>query len=171
MDAEHLSSLRQAATALISTAAASTVLAALQTLLTDPAFTTEKPPRPSPAPTPPSAPSPAIPAPRVAIPAPRAGTTPPVTDDAAWLDLRQQVKAAMAERGADVAGVAQAIGRSEIAVRITLGSRKPPRPIVQTRLQAWLADQPTDVPGVAAPLAFPGRGNGHDAGGAYSSAD
>jgi hypothetical protein len=41
MDADHLTSLRQAATALISTAAAPIVLAALRTLLADPGFAWE----------------------------------------------------------------------------------------------------------------------------------
>jgi hypothetical protein len=93
--------------------------------------------------------------------------------DPAWEALRQQVKAAMAERSASYAGVAQAIGRSEIGVRISLSTRKPPKPIVRTRLQQWL-DQ---APAVATPAApFPGsntghRGNGHDhPAGPYSSA-
>jgi hypothetical protein len=83
--------------------------------------------------------------------------------DPAWDELRGQVKAAMAERGVSYADVAAAIGRSEIGVRISLGSRKPPKPIVRTRLQTWL-DQ---APAVASPaVPFPGsttehRGNGH----------
>jgi hypothetical protein len=78
--------------------------------------------------------------------------------DPAWEALRGQVKAAMAERGADYAGLAAAIGRSEIAVRITINTRKPPKPIVRTRLQAWL-DQ---APAVASPaVPFPESGTGH----------
>jgi hypothetical protein len=160
MDAEHLLSLRQAATALISTAAASTVLAALQTLLTDPAFTTEKPPAPTPAPSL---------GPRAAPPPRPAATAAAPVVDAAWLDLRAAVKAAMAARGLDHTALGQAIGRSAIGIRIVLGSRKPAPRIVQARLQTWLAEAPTDAPEVAAPLPFPGRGNGHDdVGGAYS---
>jgi hypothetical protein len=153
MDAEHLSSLRQAATALISTAAAPAVLAALRALLADPEFAWEAPPRPPPSPTP--APTPH----RAPSPAPRAA--PPVVD-AAWLDLRQQVKAAMTERGADYAGVAQAIGRSEIAVRITLGCRKAPKPIVRTRLQEWIEQgAPAVAPAVGAAFRPNGAGRVH----------
>jgi hypothetical protein len=83
--------------------------------------------------------------------------------DEGWEELRQQVKAAMAERGASYADVAAAIGRSDIGVRISLSTRKPPKSIVRSRLQAWL-DQA--APAVAAPSTFPGsgtehRGNGH----------
>jgi hypothetical protein len=158
MDAEHLSSLRQAATALISTAAAPAVLAALRALLADPEFAWEAPPRPPPSPTPHRAPAPA---PRAAPPPrPAAAVAEQPVVDAAWEDLRAAVKAAMAERGVSITDVAAAIGRSEIAARISLGSRKPPRPIVQSRLQAWLADEPTDAPEVAAHVAATFRPNG-----------
>jgi hypothetical protein len=56
--------------------------------------------------------------------------------------LRRQVEAAMAERGASYADVAQAIGRSAVAVRIDISSRRPPRPTVQAKLRAWLAAAP-----------------------------
>jgi hypothetical protein len=80
----------------------------------------------------------------------------------------------MAERGASFEDVAAAITRSAIGVRIMLGSRKPPKPIVRSRLQAWLEQAAPAVAAAAAP--FPGsgtghRGNGHDhPAGAYSSA-
>jgi hypothetical protein len=169
-----MSGLRAAAAALIAEAPEATVHRVLRMLVdslvpTAPRANGEAPP---PAPTPHRAPAPAS---RAASPARSAAAASPVTDDAAWLDLRSRVKAAMAERGVSITDVAAAIGRSEIAVRITLGSRKAPKPIVQRRLQAWLADKPTDAREVAAHVAtFPGlgaerRGNGHDAGGAYSS--
>jgi hypothetical protein len=91
--------------------------------------------------------------------------------DPAWEELRGRVRATMAERGTSFEDVATAITRSAIGVRIMLGSRKPPKPIVRTRLQTWL-DQ---APAVAAPaVPFPGsgtefRGNGH-AGGPYGHA-
>jgi hypothetical protein len=76
----------------------------------------------------------------------------------------------MKERGANYADVAAAISHSATATRIDLTSRKPARPSMQAKLVSWL----DEAPAVAAPLAFPGpgterRGNGHDAGGAYSS--
>ena len=93
---------------------------------------------------------------------PRAKPAAAAPIDEGWEELRRQVKATMAERGVSYADVAAAIGRSEIGVRISLSTRKPPKPIVRTRLQTWL-DQ---APAVAAPSPFPGsstghRGNGH----------
>jgi hypothetical protein len=71
----------------------------------------------------------------------------------------------MSKRGVGNAEIARAVGRSEIAVRIAIGSRRPAPAIVQTRLRAWL-----EAPEVAAPTTpFPGsRGNGHAE--AFSSA-
>lgn len=147
MDTEHLSALRQAATALIATAAASTVLAALRTLLADPGFAgqaNEAQLRPSPPPPHPH-PAPAQPA------RPRSSSVPslPVVD-AGWEELRGRVKAAMVERGASYADVAAAIGHSQVATRIAISSRKSPRPIVQTKLRAWLANGAAGAPEVAA---------------------
>jgi hypothetical protein len=141
--------VRDAAVALIGVAPESTVLTVLRMLVD--AVT----PAPARAP---DALSP--PATRLVSPRPKPATAAPI--DEAWETMRRQVKAAMAERGVSYADVAAAIGRSEIGVRISLGSRKPPKPIVRTRLQTWL-DQ---APAVAAPSPFPGsttehRGNGH----------
>jgi hypothetical protein len=107
------------------------------------------------------------------VPRQPAATAQPATPDPAWEELRQQVKAAMAERGASYGDVAEAIGRSDIGVRISLGCRRPPKPILRTRLQKWIDEAPAVA---AAPVPFPGssterRGNGHDtAGSPYSSA-
>jgi hypothetical protein len=62
----------------------------------------------------------------------------------------------MAERGASLDDVATAITRSAIGVRIMLGSRKPPKPIVRSRLQAWLEQAAPVV--AAAPAQFLGSG-------------
>jgi hypothetical protein len=147
--------VRDAAVALIGVAPESTVLTVLRMLVD--AVT------PAPAPT--------VPRPVPSSRAKPAATAQPAAVDPAWEALRQQVRAAMAERGANYADVAEAIGRSDIGVRISLGCRRPPKSIVRTRLQQWL-DQALEV---ATPAAtFPGssaerRGNGHDAGGPYSS--
>ena len=149
--------VRDAAVALIGVAPESTVLTVLRMLVD--AVT----------PAPARAPEALSPPVRRVSPRPNPATATPV--DPAWEALRQQVKAAMAERGVSYADVAAAIGRSEIGVRISLSTRKPPKPIVRTRLQTWL-DQ---APAVAAPSPFPGsttehRGNGH-VDGPYGHAD
>jgi hypothetical protein len=148
--------VRDAAVALIAAASESAVIAALRLLLDDIAPTSA--PRLAPETrTPPPPPLRPAPAPL------RKPTTAAVPIDEGWEELRRQVKAAMAERDASYADVAAAIGRSDIGVRISLGSRKPPKPIVRTRLQTWLEAAPE----VASPAAtFPGsstghRGNGH----------
>jgi hypothetical protein len=157
MNAECLASLRQAASALISTAAPSTVLAALRALLADPAFAVEAPAMPL---RPPQS-APELPALRPARDKPAAGAKSAVTpSDPEWEALRSRVKAAMAERGASYADLGQAIGRSAIGMRINLGSRRPPRPIVRTRLQEWLAEEPTGAPGVATAVGTTFRPNG-----------
>jgi hypothetical protein len=97
------------------------------------------------------------------VPVPRARPATAAPIDEGWEELRRQVKAAMAERGASYADVAAAIGRSDIGVRISLSTRRPPKPIVRARLQAWLEAAP-EVASPAVP--FPGsgtehRGNGH----------
>jgi hypothetical protein len=165
-----MSGLRAAAAALIAEAPEATVHRVLRMLVDSlvPAAPRANGDAAPPVPTPHRAPSPA---PHAASPPRPSAAAPPVVDDAAWLDLRAAVKAAMAERGADVAGLAAAIGRSAIGVRIVLGSRKAPKPVVRTRLQDWIEQ---GAPAVAAPLPFPRpgterRGNGHDAAGAYSS--
>jgi hypothetical protein len=168
-----MSGLRAAAAALIAEAPEATVHRVLR-MLVDSLVPTA--PRANgdaalPAPTPHRAPPPAS---RAASPARSAAAASPVTDDAAWLDLRAAVKSAMTERGVSITDVAAAVGRSEIAVRITLGSRTAPRPIVRTRLQEWIEQDAPEVAGhVAATFPGPGterRGNGHDTGGgAYSS--
>jgi hypothetical protein len=66
------------------------------------------------------------------------------------------VKAVMKERGAGYADVAAAVGRSAVAVKISINSRKPAPRSVRGRLQQWL-DQ---APAVASPVPF--RSNGHD---------
>jgi hypothetical protein len=161
-----MSGVRDAAAALISVAPEATVLTVLK-LLVDavtppPARTLEAPAPPAARPSPPRR-------------APTATTRPAAAAaaaDPAWEELRRQVKTAMAERDVGCAGVAAAIGRSEIAVRISLGSRKPPRPIVQTRLQEWLQVAPAVA---AATVPFPRagtehRGNGSGPASSFSSA-
>jgi hypothetical protein len=155
-----MSGLHDAAVALIAEAPETTVIAVLKMLIAaiepTPVRPLEAPLRPAPRP------SPSRRAPAAAA---------PVDED--WEALRGQVKAAMAERGASYADVAQAIGRSDIGVRISLSTRKPPKPVVRSRLQKWI----DEAPAVATPAApFPGsntghRGNGHDhPAGPYSSA-
>jgi hypothetical protein len=154
--------VRDAAVALIGVAPESTVLTVLRMLVdaVTPASVQAL-----------QAPASAVPRP---VPSPRAKpatSAQPGAADPAWEALRQQVKAAMTERGVSYADIAQAIGRSEIGVRISLSTRKPPKPIVRTRLQTWL----DLAPAVASPpVPFPGsspehRGNGH-ADGPYSHA-
>ena len=88
MAPNQIEALRQAATALIGSAAAPTVLAALRLLLDD----AEGAPKPEPAAAPPkSAP---------ADSADTAGDLSGAADkSSAWLELRQRVRAARAERG------------------------------------------------------------------------
>jgi hypothetical protein len=137
--------VRDAAVALIGVAPEATVLTVLRMLVD--AVT----PAPARAP---EALSP--PATRVVSPRPKPATAAPI--DEGWEELRRQVKVAMAEHGASYGDIAQSIGRSEIGTRITINTRKPPKPIVRTRLQIWL-DQ---APAVASPaVPFPGSGTGH----------
>lgn len=160
MNAEHLSALRQAATALINTAPAPTVLAALQALLADPAFAADAPVLPRrPAQSAPEsaiARTPVLPVLRPARDKPTArANAAAAPSDPEWDVLRSSVRQAMAARGLDFAGLGQAIRRSEIAVRIALGSRKPARPVVQTRLREWLTNGAAGAPEVAAqPIPF-----------------
>jgi hypothetical protein len=94
-----------------------------------------------------------------AVPPPRRTT--PAVQDPAWEELRGRVKAAMTARATNIAALAVAIGRSEIAVRIFLGSRKPPRPGVQARLRGWLDESANgDAPAVAAADGWTFRSNG-----------
>jgi hypothetical protein len=146
-----MSGLHDAAAALLQEAPEPVVLTVIRLLLD---ARTPTPTRASEARLPPA---------RRPVPVPRAkpATTAPV--DEAWEELRHQVKAAMAERDASYADVAAAIGRSDIGVRISLGSRKPLKSIVRARLQTWLDQAPAVA---AAPAPFPGsdtgyRGNGH----------
>jgi hypothetical protein len=154
-----MSGVRDAAVALIAEAPETTVFAILKMLIAaieparapearlPPARQPELPPR-------------AKPAAAAAVPI-----------DESWEELRRRVRTAMVERGANWSDIAAAIGRSEIAVRISLGSRRPPKPIVRSRLQAWLEQAAPVVAAASAP--FPGserHSNGHDAGGPYSSA-
>jgi hypothetical protein len=161
MDTEHLTALRQAASALINTAGAPTVLAALRALLADPEFAVEAaalPLRP-----PQSLPEPArtqalgLPAPRPARDKPAVGAKSAATpSDPEWDTLRREVRQAMTTRGLDFADLGQAIGRSGTAVMIDLTSRRAPRPPVQAKLKAWLEQA---APAVAAYAAtFPGNG-------------
>jgi hypothetical protein len=145
--------VRDAAAALIGMAPESTVLTVLRMLVDSLAPASARAPEVPP----PLAPRPVPPAAK-----PAASARP--TADPAWETLRGEVKAAMIERGASFEDVAAAITRSAIGVRIMLGSRKPPKPIVRTRLQAWLEQAAPAVAAVPAP--FPGsgtgpRGNGH----------
>jgi hypothetical protein len=152
--------VRDAAVALIGVAPESTVLTVLRMLVDSLAPAPAQALRP--------------PVPRPVLPAARPAASERAAADPAWEILRDRVRATMAERGASFEDVATAITRSAIGVRIMLGSRKPPKPIVRTRLQAWLEQA---APAVAAtPVPFPGsgtehRGNGHDhPASAYSSA-
>lgn len=160
MDAKHLASLRQAATALISTAAAPTVLAALQALLADPAFAavaSALPRRPAqPTPGTAVARAPPLPTPRPARAKPTArARSAAAASDPAWEELRGRVKAAMAERGANYADVAAAISHSVTATRIDLTSRKPARQSMQAKLLQWLTNGAAGALEVAAqPIPF-----------------
>jgi hypothetical protein len=157
--------VRDAAVALIAEAPETTVLAVLKMLVA--AFE----PAPARAPEPPSPPPRRVLAPR-RKPATTAAAAAATPVDPAWDELRGQVKAAMAERGVSWSDLAAAITRSEVATRIAISSRRPPPPIVRTRLQAWIEAAPAVA---APPVPFPGsgtghRGNGHEhPGGAYSS--
>jgi hypothetical protein len=155
--------VRDAAVALIAEAPEATVFTILKMLIAAiepvPARAAQVPPSPAPRP----------------VLSPRAKPAAATSVDENWETLRRQVRTTMAEQGANYADIAAAIGRSEIAVRISLGSRRPPKPIVRSRLQAWLEQAAPAV--AAAPAPFPGsgtghRGNGHDhpTGAPYSSA-
>jgi hypothetical protein len=151
--------LRAAASALLEAAPETTVLTVLRLLIDSVA------PAPARAPVDPLQPA-KRPAPPKRQPAAAAA---PATPDPTWEVLSGQVRAAMAARGLSYADVGQAVGRSEIGIRICLSSRKPAPGIVRTRLREWLEQ----APAVAAPIPFRGsnRGNGHDsAAGGYNSA-
>jgi hypothetical protein len=148
--------LRAAASALLEAAPETTVLTILRLLIDSvapaPARARVDPPLP-----PADRPAPAKRQPAAATPS---------APDPAWETLRSAVKTAMTERGASYAAIADMVGRSEIGMRITIGSRKPPKLIIRARLQAWL-EQAEQAPAVAAPLLFhrsgtEHRSNGHD---------
>jgi hypothetical protein len=128
MDAEHLTSLRQAATALISTAAAPVVLAALRTLLADPEFAwdvDDTPPlRPPPSPRP----------------------QPSPTCSPEWDDLRQRVREAKAARGVTNQMLAEQIGLAFSTLDTAISARRPPGRAMMQRLEDWLDKKPAAAP-------------------------
>lgn len=124
MNADHLTSLRQAATALISTAAAPVVLAALRTLLSDPEFAWG---------------ANDLPTPTVSAAA--------SADDPEWEPLRQRVREAKAVRHITTQGLADELGLAYSTLDNALHARRPPTKALQQRLEDWVN---TPAPEVAA---------------------
>jgi hypothetical protein len=155
MDADHLSSLRQAATALISTAAAPVVLAALQVLLADPEFAAVAPALPLRPPQ--SAPESALPqarempAPRPARDKPAAGARSAATpSDPEWDELRRAVRQTMAARSLN-------FGRPRAGDR-TQRDRGPDRPHLSQAAAPARAGQTQSVAGKRSGSRVGGRG-------------
>jgi hypothetical protein len=145
-EADSLTALRQAATALIGVAAAPTVLAALRMLLdgTETAF--EERPAEKQA-------TPSVP-PR---PAPRA--TAPL--DATWDTDRKKFRAAMLERNVGYPALAETVGVSRNTLQNTLGKRASPTHALRARLTTWLQTELAPVVATAEPtFRLTGRGNG-----------
>jgi hypothetical protein len=145
MNTEHLAALREAATALISTAAAPTVLAALRALIdgTEAAPRSPSEPKLTPASRQKAAPRPQH-SPRVA-PQP----------DGEWDTRRREIRAAMLDRGVSYNDLAEQFGVAVTTLRHALGRREPPTRAMRQRLEAWLENEP--APAVAEP---PFRSNG-----------
>jgi hypothetical protein len=142
VNSEHLAALRQAAAALISTAAAPAVLATLRTLLADPEFAWETPEMAArPAPSPPRSPAPR--------PPPRYSTE--------WDALRVRVRATKAVRQVNNTVVAAELGVAYTTLDSALRGRRRPSRALQERLKTWVSREP--APEVAAPAA-PFRPNG-----------
>jgi hypothetical protein len=118
--------LRQAATALISTAAAPVVLAALRTLLADPEFAWDTPDLPS-GPAPPPRPE-------------------PHPESPEWEDLRLRIRAAKTARSVTNKVLADELGIAVSSVNTALSTRRPPTKALQLKLEGWLANEPDPAP-------------------------
>jgi hypothetical protein len=143
LEAESLTALRQAATALIGTAAATTVLAALRMLIdgNEAAFAAPTPVPRSASPQPP---------PRV-----------PARPDETWDVDRKRFRTAMLERNVGYPALAEIVGVSRNTLQNALGKRASPTHALRQKLEVWLADEP--APAVATPeQPFRGNGNGRD---------
>jgi hypothetical protein len=147
MNTEHLAALRQAATALISTAAAPTVLVALRALIDG----TEAAPR-----------SPSEPKPMPAL-RPKAAPKPKPTREGEWDARRREFRAAMLDRGVSYQDLADQFGVAVQTLRHALGRREPPTRAMRQRLEAWLENDPAPAVAAEPPFRPNGTGRPHDA--------
>jgi hypothetical protein len=153
MNTEHLAALRQAATALISTAAAPTVLAALRALIdgTEAAPRSPSEPKLTPASRPKAAPRPK--------PSPRVAPQP----DGEWDARRREIRAAMLDRGVGYQDLADQFGVAARTLRHAVGRRKPPTRAMRQRLEAWLENDQAPAVATEPPFRPNGAGRLHDA--------
>jgi hypothetical protein len=153
MNTEHLVALRQAATALISTAAAPTVLAALRALIdgTEAAPRSPSEPKLTPTSRPKAAPRPQ--------PSPRVTSQP----DGEWDARRREIRAAMLDRGVGYQDLADQFGVAVRTLRHALGRREPPTRAMRQRLETWLENEPAPAVGAETPFRANGAGRLHDA--------
>jgi hypothetical protein len=89
--------------------------------------------------------------------------------DPEWEALRQQVRAAMRERGTTCEQLTNATGVSTVTARVSTGRRRPATQRLQGALRSWLEDTPSQAPEVAAPAA-PFRGGGQRRNGSSTAA-
>ena len=153
MNTEHLVALRQAATALISTAAAPTVLAALRALIDGTEAAPRSPPEPKLTPT--SRPK-AAPRPQ---PSPRVAPQP----DGEWDGRRREIRAAMLDRGVGYRDLADQFGVAARTLRHAVGRREPPTRAMRQRLEAWLENDPAPAVATEPPFRSNSAGRLHDA--------
>jgi hypothetical protein len=154
---EQLDPLRQAAVTLLTAAPLGAVILAVRALL-------DGWEQGEPLAAPVTAPAPA--APPVAARAAsqdatvvKARRTPPTSngaDDAAWMQLRQEVRKAREARGLTVRALADELGMTHTTLKFVLYCRQPPSKAIRKRLTDWLAAAPE----VAAAPAEPFRPNG-----------
>jgi hypothetical protein len=144
-----LIALRQAATVLLAEAPLPVVRATLRALLTD----TDAPPAKAVVPAQLREPKPSQ-----AKAKPRSKPT-----DATWDARRQEIRAAMLDRGVSYQDLAGQFGVAAKPLRHTLGRRAPPTKAMRQRLEAWLATEP--APAVAAEPPFRANGAGRLPGG------
>jgi hypothetical protein len=162
---EQVQALRQAANALIGTAMGPTLRVVLRALLDGEAISDLQPPPKARG----NRQHADAPAPHTRT-AKKTSTTrapesnqPADPDTTDWLELRERVQIARAERGFSNAELAAQLGVAVTTLSTIISVRRPPSGAMQRRLTEWVNSEPTPAPAVAAPAApFHGRSNAHD---------